>query len=101
MVGAFVVSSLFLANYVAYHVQYGSTPFRGHGAWRIAYFSILIPHIVLAIGMLPFILVALVRALRGEFDRHVRLARRVLPVWLFVSASGVLVYWMLYRGTWP
>jgi len=97
MVSAFVVSALFLASYVYYHVHHGSTPFPGRGWVRGVYFAILVPHVILAALILPLALVTLYRAWKKDFDRHRRLARWTLPVWLFVSVSGVVIYWMLYR----
>jgi putative membrane protein len=97
MLGAFCVSVLFLLSYVTYHALAGSRPFAGHGWVRAAYFPLLISHIVLAAAMVPFVLTTLYRALGGEFARHARLARRTLPVWLYVSVTGVVVYVMLYR----
>ena len=97
MVSAFVVSALFLASYVYYHVHHGSTPFPGRGWVRGVYFAILVPHVILAAAILPLALVTLYRAWKKDFDRHRRLARWTLPVWLFVSVSGVVIYWMLYR----
>ena len=97
MVSAFVVSALFLASYVYYHVHHGSTPFPGRGWVRGVYFAILIPHVILAASILPLALVTLYRAWKGDFERHRRLARWTLPLWLFVSVTGVVVYWMLYR----
>ena len=97
MVSAFVVSALFLASYVYYHVHHGSTPFPGRGWVRGVYFAILIPHVILAAAILPLALVTLYRAWKKDFERHRRLARWTLPVWLFVSVSGVVIYWMLYR----
>jgi uncharacterized membrane protein YozB (DUF420 family) len=97
MAGALVSSSLFLAGYLTYHAHHGSTPFRGTGPVRIVYFAILISHTILAAAVLPLVLVTLARALRRDFARHRRMARVTLPVWLYVSATGVVVYWMLYR----
>ena len=96
MVTAFVVSALFLASYITYRFQVLITPFNGQGFARVVYFTILIPHVTLAIVMLPMALVVLRRALRGDFARHRRLARWTLPIWLYVSVTGVLVYLMLY-----
>lgn len=98
MVSALLVSALFLASYVHYHYHHGSTPFAGTGWLRTVYFTILVPHVVLAAAILPLALLTLRRAWRGEFDRHKRLARWTLPLWLFVSVTGVIVYWMLYHG---
>jgi uncharacterized membrane protein YozB (DUF420 family) len=96
MVSAFIASALFLASYVIYHAQIGSRPFPGTGILRVVYFSILIPHVVLAAGVLPLALMTLVRGLRRDDTRHRRIARWTLPLWLFVSVTGVLVYVMLY-----
>lgn len=97
MLAAFCVSALFLGSYVVYHALAGSRPFTGQGWARGVYFPLLISHVVLAAVMVPFVLTTLYRALGGQFARHARLARRTLPVWLYVSVTGVLVYWMLYR----
>ncbi len=96
MLGAFATSALFLASYLTYHFQVPVTPFRGEGVVRVVYYAILLPHIVLAAVMLPLALLALYRALRGQFERHRRIARWTLPIWLYVSVTGVLVYLMLY-----
>ena len=96
MVTAFGVSALFLVSYIAYRFQVLVTPFTGQGFSRVVYFTILIPHVTLAVVMLPMILVVLRRALRGDFARHRALARWTLPIWLYVSVTGVLVYLMLY-----
>lgn len=96
MMSAFIASTLFLASYVVYHAQIGSRPFPGTGLLRAVYFSILIPHVVLAAGVLPLALMTLVRGLRRDDTRHRRIARWTLPLWLFVSVTGVLVYVMLY-----
>ena len=97
MLGACATSALFLVSYVVYHANAGSKPFPGTGPARAVYFVILITHVVLAAVILPMSLVTLTRALRGRFDRHVRIARWTLPIWLYVSVTGVVVYWMLYR----
>jgi len=96
MLGAFCVSVLFLLSYVTYHAMAGSRPFTAQGWVRSIYFPLLITHVVLAAAMVPFVLTTLYRALGGEFARHARLARRTLPIWLYVSVTGVVVYWMLY-----
>lgn len=96
MLAAFVTSALFLASYVTYHAQAGSRPFEGAGLVRTVYFSILIPHVVLAAVVLPLALVTLRRGLRRDDQRHRRIARWTLPTWLFVSVTGVAVYGMLY-----
>ncbi len=97
MIAAFTTSSLFLVSYVVYHAQIGSKPFPGTGIARYIYFSILIPHVVLAAVVLPMAVVTLRRGLRRDDDRHRRLAKRTLPIWLFVSVTGVIVYVMLYQ----
>jgi putative membrane protein len=97
MLGAFAVSTLFLVSYVIYHALAGSRPFTGQGPIRWLYFPLLLSHIVLAAAMVPFVLTTLYRALGGDFVRHARLARKTAPVWLYVSVTGVVVYWMLYR----
>ena len=97
MLSAFATSTLFLVSYLTYHYQVGSVPFEGRGWVRPLYFSVLISHTVLAVAIVPLVLVTLVRALRGRFERHKRIARWTLPIWLYVSVTGVVVYWMLYR----
>lgn len=96
MIAAFVTSSLFLVSYLIYHAQAGSKPYAGTGVLRTIYFSILIPHVVLAAAVLPLAITTLALGLRRRDDRHRRLARWTLPIWLFVSVTGVIVYWMLY-----
>jgi uncharacterized membrane protein YozB (DUF420 family) len=96
MLAAFTVSGLFLVSYLIYHANIGSKPFQGHGAIRVAYFAILISHVTLAALILPLALITLTHALRARFERHVRIARWTLPIWLYVSVTGVVVYWMLY-----
>jgi uncharacterized membrane protein YozB (DUF420 family) len=97
MLAAFAVSTLFLISYLVYHQQVGSVPFTGTGPIRTVYFSVLLTHTVLA-ALTPFLAVAtLWRGLRGQFERHRNLARWTLPIWLYVSVSGVAVYLMLYR----
>ena len=98
MLAAFATSALFLVSYLVYHANVGSIPFTGRGPIRVVYFAILISHIVLAAAILPLALVTLVHALRERFDRHARLARWTLPIWLYVSVTGVVVYLMLYRS---
>lgn len=97
MVAALACSTLFLASYLAYHYQVGSVRFRGQGWIRVAYFTVLLTHTVLAMAVVPLALVTLVRALQARFDRHRRIARIALPIWGYVSVTGVVVYWMLYR----
>ena len=97
MVAALACSSLFLASYVVYHAQVGSVRFQGRGPVRAVYFAILISHTILAVTVVPLALVTVVRALQARFDRHRRIARVTLPIWGYVSVTGVIVYWMLYR----
>lgn len=97
MIAAFTVSSLFLIGYVIYHYNVGSRRFPGQGPIRSVYFFILITHIVLAALVPPMAIVTLVRGLRARYDTHARLARWTLPIWLYVSVTGVIVYLMLYR----
>ena len=96
MMAALGSSLLFLISYVIYHARVGSVPYPYHDWTRPVYFLLLIPHIILAALMTPFILYMVYRALKGRFDLHKRVARVVLPIWLFVSVSGVLVYALLY-----
>lgn len=97
MLAACGVSTLFLASYVVYHLEVGSVPFTRQGPIRVVYFTVLITHVVLAALVPPLALVTLLRALRGRFAAHAALARWTLPIWLYVSVTGVAVYWMLYR----
>jgi putative membrane protein len=97
MLGACLTSTLFLISYLAYHYFHGSTHFQGRGWLRAAYFTILISHTILAVVVLPMVLGTLWHAVRGRFLKHVAWARLTLPVWLYVSVTGVVVYWMLYR----
>jgi len=100
MIGAFTTSTLFLICYVAYHAQVGSVRFVRQGFVRPLYFTILITHVTLAAAVLPLAIMTLTRALKSRFDRHRALARWTLPVWLYVSVTGVLVYVLLYQPTW-
>jgi putative membrane protein len=97
MIAALTTSALFLTSYLVYHANAGSVPFEGQGAIRLVYFAILITHIILAAAILPLALVTLSRALAQRFDRHRTIARWTLPIWLYVSVTGVLIYVMLYR----
>jgi uncharacterized membrane protein YozB (DUF420 family) len=97
MIAAVITSALFLTSYVIYHANVGSKPFPGTGLIRTVYFAILIPHVVLAAVTLPVILITFVRGLRRDDARHRRIARWTMPVWLFVSVTGVIVYVMLSR----
>ena len=97
MIAAFLVSALFLSSYLTYHYHAGSTPFEGAGWIRNVYFAVLIPHIVLAAFILPLALITLYFAIRKRYAKHRRIARWTLPIWLYVSITGVIVYWMLYH----
>jgi putative membrane protein len=97
MLAAVVSSALFLISYLIYHANVGSVPYERHDWTRPLYFGILIPHVTLAALMVPFILLALWHAFHNRFDRHTRITRRLWPVWIFVSISGVVVYLMLYH----
>jgi len=100
MLSAFALSLLFFSSYLYYHAHAGTTRFAGRGWIRPVYFAILLSHTVLAAALVPLVLVTLARALRSEFPNHARLARWTLPVWLYVSITGVVVYEMLYRLSW-
>jgi uncharacterized membrane protein YozB (DUF420 family) len=97
MVAAFITSVLFLISYVTYHAHAGSRPFPGQGPIRVVYFVILISHIILAATIPPLAGVTLWRAYRRRFDRHMKIARWTLPLWLYVSVTGIVVYLMLYQ----
>ena len=97
MLSAAGTSTLFLICYLWYHVHYGVTRFQGLGMIRAFYFALLGSHTVLAAVIVPMVLVTLSRALRGSFAQHRRIARWTLPMWVYVSVTGVLVYWILYH----
>ncbi len=99
MIGAVISSTLFLISYVVYHVGFkaGVTRFTGTGWVRPLYFVILVSHTILAVVIVPFVIVTLTRALRGQFLRHRAIARWTFPMWLYVSITGVVVYLMLYH----
>ncbi len=97
MLAALVTSALFLTSYLIYHSQVGSVKYPHYDWTRPVYFAILIPHVILAAVMTPFILIAVWHALHARFEKHRRIVRWLWPVWMFVSVSGVAVYWMLYR----
>jgi uncharacterized membrane protein YozB (DUF420 family) len=100
MVAAFSCSVLFLISYLTYHYQVGSVRYQGTGTIRTVYLSILATHTVLAAAV-PFLaLITLVRALRQRFDKHRAIARWTLPIWLYVSVTGVVIYLMLYGAPW-
>ncbi len=100
MIAALVSSTLFLTSYVIYHLHVGSRPFHGHGTIRLVYFTILLTHVLLAIVIVPMALITLSRALARRFPRHKAIARWTLPLWLYVSVTGVIVYLMLYQIQW-
>ncbi len=97
MLTAFGISCLFLVSYVMYHYNAGSKHFEGHGWIRGVYYPLLISHLSLAAVIVPLALTTIYRAWRGQFARHMRIARWTLPAWLYVSVTGVVVYWMLYH----
>jgi putative membrane protein len=96
MVAAFATSTLFLVSYLAYHLQAGHVRYLGQGGMRTVYFAILVSHSVLAMVIVPMALRTLFLALRGRFEAHRRLARWALPLWIYVSVTGVVIYEMLY-----
>ncbi|MBM3749607.1 MAG: DUF420 domain-containing protein [Acidimicrobiia bacterium] len=96
MLTAFGTSVLFLISYVIYHLQVGSVPYPGTGWLRVVYFSILIPHIILAAVVVPLAILTLKRGLIRDDRRHKQIARITFPIWLFVSVTGVVIYAMLY-----
>jgi uncharacterized membrane protein YozB (DUF420 family) len=98
MLTAVGLSTLFLISYLVYHAQAGSRPYGGTGWSRTLYVAILLSHTVLAAAIVPLVATTVYRALRARFDRHVRVARWTLPLWLYVSVTGVVVYLMLYHG---
>jgi putative membrane protein len=100
MLAAFATSSLFLVCYVVYHAQVGSVRFTRQGFVRPLYFTILITHVSLAAAVLPLAIITLSRGLKARYDRHRAIARWTLPIWLYVSVTGVLVYVLLYQPTW-
>jgi uncharacterized membrane protein YozB (DUF420 family) len=100
MIAAFATSSLFLVCYLIYHAQVGSVPFPRHGFVRPVYFAILISHVTLAAAVLPLSIVTLSRGLKARYLQHRRIARWTLPIWWYVSVTGVLVYVLLYQPSW-
>jgi uncharacterized membrane protein YozB (DUF420 family) len=97
MVSAFAVSTVFLISYLVYHYRVGHVPFQGQGLVRYVYFTLLISHTILAIVIVPLILITLRRAWLQKFDKHRIIARYTLPLWFYVSVTGVIVYLMLYQ----
>ena len=96
-ISALIVSLLFLVSYVTYHFNHGSTRFQGTGVVRPIYFTILISHTILAVVIVPLVVLTFYRAFRNDFTRHRRIARITLPLWFYVSITGVIVYLMLYQ----
>jgi uncharacterized membrane protein YozB (DUF420 family) len=100
MIAAFATSSLFLICYVVYHAQVGSVPFTRQGFVRPLYFTILITHVTLAFTVVPLAIITLSNGLKGRYPQHRRIAKWTLPIWFYVSVTGVLVYVLLYQPTW-
>jgi uncharacterized membrane protein YozB (DUF420 family) len=96
MLAACASSTLFLISYLVYHFHVGSVPFKGQGLIRAVYFTILISHTILATAVVPLAIITLLRGLQENFVKHRRIARWTFPIWLYVSLTGVIVYWMLY-----
>jgi uncharacterized membrane protein YozB (DUF420 family) len=97
MIAAVVLSALFLACYVYFHAHVGDIHFLGQGIWRTIYLLVLLPHVTLAIVIVPMVIITLSRGLRARYDKHRAIARWTWPLWMYVSITGVLVYFMLYR----
>ncbi len=97
MIGAFCVSSLFLASYLYYHFHFPTKKFPDLGWIKTLYYLILFPHIILAVVMLPMIFLTFVRAFKQDWERHKKIARLTFPIWSYVSVTGVLIYLMLYQ----
>ena len=97
MIAACCTSGLFLVSYVIYHLEVGSVRFTGHGGVRSVYFTVLVSHTILAVAIVPLVLTTLSRALREQIPAHRKIARITLPLWAYVSVTGVVIYWMLYR----
>src|SRR5947209_2914420 len=97
MIAALVSSSLFLISYLYYLYHVGSVHFQGQGMWRTIYFTILTTHTILAAVIVPMVIITLSRGLRARFDKHRRIARWTFPLWLYVSVTGVVIYFMLYQ----
>ena len=97
MISAFVVSSVFLVSYLIYHAHAGSTKFLGTGFIRPVYFSILISHIILTAAIVPMAIITMFCGLKARYDTHKKIARWTLPIWLYVSVTGVIIYFLLYH----
>ena len=102
MLAAIITSTVFLASYLTYHYARGghSTLFSGHGIIRPIYFTILITHVLLAFAILPLVIITVVPVFRRRWDKHRRMGKWTMPIWLYVSVTGVIVYFMLYKW-WP
>jgi uncharacterized membrane protein YozB (DUF420 family) len=101
MLAALAVSTLFLGCYLYYHFHAGRTSFEGQGWIRPVYFTVLLSHTTLAVTVVPLALITLTQAFRGRLREHVRIARWTLPIWMYVSVTGVLIYWLLYHAYAP
>jgi uncharacterized membrane protein YozB (DUF420 family) len=97
MISAFSTSTLFLASYLTYHFFHGVTVFRNPAWFKPIYLTILGTHTILAVVIVPMVIMTLSRALRQRFDRHKAIARWTWPLWMYVSVTGVIVYWLLYQ----
>ena len=97
MVAACCTSTLFLISYITYHLHHGSTRYQGQGIFRMIYFTILISHTILAVAIVPMAIKTLFCGLTGRFPEHVKIARKTFPLWVYVSVTGVVIYWMLYQ----
>jgi len=101
MITAFCCSTIFLASYLYFHAHAGVIRFGGHGWIRTVYFALLLSHTILAVVIVPLVLITLTRGLRERFAQHRAIARWTFPLWLYVSVTGVVVYWLLYIATTP
>jgi uncharacterized membrane protein YozB (DUF420 family) len=97
MLGACATSTLFLISYLTYHYHIGSRHFPGQGSIRVVYFAVLVSHTILAVVIVPLVCITLFRALQAQWPQHCRLARWTLPLWFYVSVTGVIIYMMLYQ----
>ena len=97
MLAAATCSALFLVSYLTYHAQVGSKPYEGTGTIRTVYFAVLLSHTVLAVVNVPLVILTLLHAIKDRREKHRRIARWTFPIWLYVSVTGIVVYWMLYR----
>lgn len=101
MISAFVCSAVFLGFYLYFHFHAGIIRFGGQGWIRPVYFALLTSHTILAVVIVPLVLITLSRGLRKRFDRHRAIARWTLPLWFYVSVTGVVIYWLLYVAYTP